>query len=240
MPLLPDVRSLFRKRQKPVEIDLTGTQAERLAAALGACGAEEDEGFGPIETPVAEPRAASKAERGQDEIMGLVHKIGNHLDGQSDNAKRMLGLLDRLPHALDSLPELNRQNAHMLEAMHDHFSQAKVREEALNDTLGAITKASDRQAEVLGLVQQQLDTTSQTAAQLNDTLGSLHQALGDLAESNAHSTTVLSEMASASREQESELSASLGRSQRWMVAAVFLCGFASLIAVLVAAAAMLR
>jgi DNA repair exonuclease SbcCD ATPase subunit len=229
MPLLNDVRSLFRKKRKPVEIDLRGTQAAALDDAGGARAASP--AATAIEPKSVRSRTASDGNRSLEEIMSLVRKISDHLDGQTDRTERMLQLIDRMPQALDALPEINRQNARLLESLHAHLDQARRREEALNDTLATITEAAKHQTEVLGLVQQQLDHSSQSSAQLTGTLSELRQSLSDLAQANTHSSEVLSKMAEATGERENRLTDTLTRTQRWIIAGVLCASAASIAAI---------
>jgi hypothetical protein len=241
MPLLRDVRNIFRRRRRPVVIDLADApdHADPLEPADGA-GAAPDPGpdLGPLDRAV-EPkpmrgRVISESARSYDEVMGTVRKIGSHLDSQSERTERLLGLMDRLPPALASLPELNRQNARLLDALHDHFVQARGREDTLNETLSTMNQTSGRQTEVLGLLQQQVEAGSRTTARLTETLDTLRGALSDLAESNTRSAEVLGAVSDAAAERETALVASLGRMQRWMIAAVIICGAAAVTAVVTA------
>ena len=166
-----------------------------------------------------------------EEVMGLVRKIGDHLDHQTTRTERLLGLMDRMPQALDALPEINRQNARLLDALHDHFQQASGRETSLNTTLSQITKASGHQTEVLGLVQQQLDANDRHTQQLTDTLGAMNKALTNLADSNTNTVDVVARLTESSTRRETDLAAMLGRSQRWMLAAVLLCSVGAIAAV---------
>ncbi|MBT8484546.1 MAG: hypothetical protein HKO59_15015 [Phycisphaerales bacterium] len=228
------VRSLFHRRPRPVEIDLNGSDdgnpADTTSSARGTA-------LGLIET---KPRALSAADTGRsmDEVMHLVRKIGDHLDRQTERTDQLVGLMDNVPQALEALPEINRQNARLLEALHEHLGQTKRREEALNSTLSTITETTGRQTDVLGLIQQQLDVNNSSSAQFTDALGDLRHALTDLATSNQRSTGVLERISAAAVERESELAASLARTQRWTLAAIICCGLASMAALGVAVMAM--
>jgi ABC-type transporter Mla subunit MlaD len=169
----------------------------------------------------------------------MVRRIGDHLEGQTQRTERLLELMDRLPPAIDALPEINRQNARFVETLHEHFGQAKRREEALNETLSTLTEASGRQTDVLGLVQQHLDTSGQMAAQLGGTLDTLRETLGDMADANARTVDVLSSFTEKAAMRETELITTITRTQRWMIGASVFCGMASVTAIVVALLAFL-
>ncbi len=240
MPLLKDVRSLFRRKQKPVTMDLSGTQAERLAEAVRGAQALEPVKNETVEPPVPQPRKEIARNRDHEEVMELVRKIGDHLDGQVSHSQQTLQLMEHLPRALDSLPEINRQNAHLLDALHEHFGQARQREEAHNSTLGTIAQTSEHQVELLALVQQKLEAGGRTADRINETLGALQQALTEMTHSNSRAADTLSDMAKIAHRRETDLAATLTRTQRWLTVAVIICGGASAIALIIAAIAMMN
>jgi len=251
MPLLQDIRRFFTgKRRKPVEIDLTGTQAEGLSQSANASpNGREDE---PDRDSSAEghlarlaPRTSraktmNELQRGYDEVIGLVRKIGDHLDSQTERTERMMSMMERLPQAIDALPEINRQNARLLDILSDHLTQSKDREQALNDTLRRLGDSSDHHTEVLSVLQQQLDTNHRASEQMTETLGSFREALTNLAETNNRSTELLSRITEASDERESKLTMMFQQTQRWMIAVGGTVGALALIAIILAILAIMQ
>lgn len=223
MPSLRDIRRLFHRRSRPVVVDVSGTQAEGLAGARGdgeisvAVNApgkrRQARGLGGmVEPKPLRPRGNRDVGANLEEVMCLVRQIGVHLESQGERSDRLFGLIERLPEALDALPEINRQNAHLLDALDGHFNQTQAREEALTSTLGRMT----------------------------DTQDLLREALTDLARSSSQSTEVLCRMADSTARRESETTVLLMRSQRWLVAIGLCCGMASLAALAVACLALLK
>jgi hypothetical protein len=98
---------------------------------------------------------------------------------------------------------------------------------------------SGHQTEVLGLVRDQLDSSSRAVGQMIETLGSVRQTLTDLSDTTQRSVLMLSEMVQVSERRSSELADLFGRTQRWMVAAVVCCGLVSVAAVTLAMAVFL-
>ena len=170
--------------------------------------------------------------------MSLVERIGGHLDGQTERTTRLLTLMERLPQALDALPEINRQNARLVESLHEHLVQSKRREETLNTLLDTITGTSSRQTDVLGLVQHHLDANSQATESLSGTLDSLGTALGEISESSAGSARILKAMTETADRRESQLFTTINRTQLWMIGAVCFCAAISIVAVVVAVLAL--
>jgi len=239
MPLLRDVQSLFRRKRPATRIDLAGTQAERLSAVVRAAEIPIHTPERAIEPAVPEPRTGDNGRRKEDELMGLMRKIGDRLDGQRHTSGRLVELLEHLPPALESVPEIHRQNANLLESLHEHFSQTGRREEALNRALAVMTESADRHTQVLTLIQQRLDTTADTTGQLTDMLDRLRGTLDELARTHSRSSQMLTDMTESTQRRESDMIAMLGRTQRWMIAALLICGLASITGAIIASAALM-
>jgi uncharacterized phage infection (PIP) family protein YhgE len=252
MPLLEDIRHfLSGKSKKPVEIDLSGTQAEGLGDAQSAAArnGQDDEpthskgGEGHLARFIPRSnraKAISELQRGYDEVIRLVRKVSDHLDTQTERTERMMSVMERLPQAIDALPEINRQNARLLDILSDHLAQSKSREHALNDTLRRLGDASDHHTEVLSVLQRQLDTNHRAAEHMAETLSSFRDALSSLAETNNRSTDLLSRITEASDERESKLTTMFQQTQRWMIAVGGTVGALALIAIILAIVAMTR
>ena len=230
MPLLHDLRSMFGRRKGPAR-DLPRPGFGVTRAGDGPEGKSGDR----TDLDLVEPKTAG---RGQDDVMSLVERIGGHLDGQTERTTRLLTLMERLPQALDALPEINRQNARLVESLHEHLVQSKRREETLNTLLDTITGTSSRQTDVLGLVQHHLDTSSQATESLSGTLESLNTALAQISESSAGSARILKTVTETAERRESELFTTINRTQLWMIGAVCFCGAISIVAVVMAVLAL--
>lgn len=254
MPLLQDIRRFFTgKGKKPVEIDLTGTQAEALAGSSATSDRNGRDGEGEAEpepdgarplTRISQHGSRSKSmnelQRGYDEVIGLVQKIGNHLDAQTERTERMMSMMEHLPQAIDAIPEINRQNARLLDILSDHLTQTKDREQTLNETLRRLGDSSDHHTEVLSVLQQQLASNHRASEHMTETLGSFREALTNLAETNNRSTDILSRITEASEQRESKLTMMFQQTQRWMIAVGGTVGVLALAAIILAILAITR
>ncbi len=242
MPRLLDVRQLFRRKTKPVAIDLTGTQAESLTQSMGK-GVEQTNENGEFTGSVDSPKKTNRIPpvvSSVEEVSTLVRKVGEHLDNQSDRTERLLTMLQQLPTAFETLPEIHRQNTCLLEELTAHFSKARARESALNESLHNLSKASDRQIEVMGLIQQQLDANHKAAERRTDALNRLDKALSTLAESHSRTGAALSGMIESGTRQQSELCRQLGRTHKWIITTFVCCAAASITALVIAIFALLQ
>lgn len=232
MTLLADLRGIFTRR-RPASVDLTTTgpdgrpiHVESKMTALPPAGASSHHAE-PINPPAVE------------EVVSLVRSISAHLDGQNERTDRLINTLERLPAAIEALPEIHRQNARLLEVVTEYLEHARLRDDALNETLSGITHASSRQTDVLGLLQQQLDANNRSSEALFGGIADFREAISQLAGSNARTTAVLSELASINQHRDAEITRVLARSQKWMTVAMVLCAAASVTAVTVAALSLL-
>src|SRR5688572_21532902 len=91
------------KQDKPVEIDISGPRPRGFWSRWSGSGRDA---------------AVAELQRGYDEVLALTRAMRDHMDGQAEHNRHMLALLQRLPDALGSLPETNRNQARMLEALH--------------------------------------------------------------------------------------------------------------------------
>ena len=208
MPMLDGIRNLFRGRKQPVAIDLTDEQHD-------AAEVIDREGNGSAIAERRPKRSMAELQHGYEEVMGLVRKVSDHLDTQTQRTEKLLTLMERMPQALDALPEINRQNSRLLETLVEHLGQAKTRESALNETLRNIGESSSQQTEVLGLLQRQFDASTQSAEKMSQTLGSFSEALSNLAATNNRSTDVLARIVDAADEREARMARMVNRSERW-------------------------
>ncbi len=241
MPIMDGIKRFFTRREEPVAVDLNArSESDETHAtdqnALHQSAARPEL----IEARPARPRNLNELQRGYDEILGLVRKIGDHLDSQSQRTERLVELMDRMPETLDALPEINRQNARLLEVLTEHLSQVKSREDNLTSTLQRMSNASDHHTEVLGLLQQQLDQNGRASQQMTETLGGFREALSGLAGTNTRSADLLSKIAENSQERESQLITMFERSQRWMMGIAIGLGTVAAIGVVLSVIALMR
>lgn len=236
MPFMEEVRKLF-KRRKPVEIDLTDGSATDFDSVSNA----EQGGDGkPLASVQRRKPTLAEIQQGYDEVMGLVRKIGEHLDAQTQRTEKLVELMERLPEAIDSLPELHRQNSRLLDVLNEHLAASRKRDETLGTTLGKLSESSDHQTEVLGLLQQQFDTSTRASEQMTKTLGSFSHALGNLSENNHRSTEILSGLVRSTEDRETQLIDILGRTQKWIVGILIAIGVVAVAAIVLAAIAMMQ
>jgi hypothetical protein len=250
MLFMDELRRLFHRKprphyslRRPVEIDVTATQAEGLADEVRGSslnGEVATELNGSPLLPVHRKPTISELQRGYEEVVSLVHKIGDHLDAQTQRTERLVELMERLPEAIDALPEVHRQNARLLDALSEHLARGRQRDETMSETLGKLSESSVHQTEVLGLLQQQFDSSTRAAEQMTVTLGGFTGALGELSENHQRSTEVLKGLMRTTGEREARIIEMMSRTQKWLIGLMMGVGAVAVAAVIFAALAMTR
>jgi chromosome segregation ATPase len=238
---VPDIRKLLRRRKGRSPITEVVTQADGLKRSGFETGASEDGAARPIATvepkmavSASKSRSAAELQRSYDQVMTLVRRIGDHLDAQAERQERLDVVVEKLPAAMDALPEITRQNQRMIDLLAGYLERADDREQTLQGALERLGGSARQQSEMLGLLHQQMQASGETSRIMADTLGDFRTTLGDLGESNRRAVDVLADMAAAADRRESKLEMILGRTQKWMIAALVCCGAAAVTALLIA------
>ncbi len=249
MAIMTELKKFFAGRKTPVVVDVSGGSGEPLAEdGRELSEMEEDrtaEFNGASNSPAVEMRtprirSAADLQRSFEEMSSLTTRIESHLDAQAGRTVKLVETTDRLLKAMDTLPEINRQNARLLEVLGEVLDHSKTRDSAMHATFRRTTEAAGHQAEVLGMIQQQLDLNKQSSAQVAEAISRFQQSIGELAGASSRSANIMSDLARSHENRESELTTVMNRWQRWMLAALIGCGVVALAAVAIALLALLR
>jgi len=223
MQLMTDLKTFFTRRRPRTAIAFSGTQAAALTEhredTLPSDSSSPPANVS-IETKPTRRQSVSELQRGYDEVLGVVRRIGEHLDEQRERSERIVELLDRLPQALDVMPEISRQNIRLLESITEYLEESRRREESINATLMRLGESADNQTEIVGLVQQQLNTGNDSARQMSAALTDFRASLGELSASTTRSTDVLASMNKTGEARDARLMTIMSRTERWMIAAM--------------------
>ena len=99
---------------------------------------------------------------------------------------------------------------------------------------------ADTYTSILGLIQQQFDSTTRASEQMTQTLGGFSSALGNLSENNHRSTEILSGLVRSTEQRESRLIEMMSRTQKWIIGILIGIGVVAGAAIILAAIAMMR
>ncbi|MHC4990831.1 MAG: hypothetical protein ACYTGC_07600 [Planctomycetota bacterium] len=228
MAVLMDIRNLLRRKKDHASLNGEVTRSESDRSSLATVEPKVN-----VSTPAPKGRSLSELQRGHEEVMGLVRKIGDHLDDQSQRHRTLDEVMGQVPAALEVLPDINRQNARLLELLVDYLDQGKQRDRSLSDTLERVSDSSRQQSEVMGLVQQHLDAHNHSTRQVAETLGEFRQTMTDLGESNSRAVEVLDRMGRSAEARDARMEMVLRRTQTWMIVVAACCGLAAITALVV-------
>lgn len=180
-------------------------------------------------TPIAPQAIAPKSkneiiadlQKNYTEVMELIRKVSTHLDRESERSERLMEIAERIPAALDTLPELRAQNEEMLRALREAASDASRRDQAASQTL---ERLGDR-----------MDEARESDQQLVGTMAEFRGTLREMADSSEKTGQTLSVMNERNAAREQELHNILQLTRRWITIATIV----GVVLVMVATAAVL-
>ena len=170
--------------------------------------AEESQGV--ISRP-APPRSDSQA---VELLEGFRTQLVSHTEAQ----QRLSEILGSLSGTMHALPELARQQGRVLETLMEAAARARMRDQSVERGLSQLTEGADRQTQVLGLVQQQLDLNHETTIRVADSLRDLALTLGALSANSERHTLAVETLADNTR-RRTELSERMERRLSWAILA---------------------
>lgn len=156
------------------------------------------------------------ANRSYEQVLGLIDRIGSHLELQAERSERVIKLLERIPEALEALPAIRANSEALLQAMASHLKVQEQRDERLQVVLGDISANSSRQTDVLGMIEQRMDASQKSEAELASTLTDFRQTLMDMGETNSKSIQVLSELTKLNQRRQDDILGLMKRQNKMM------------------------
>jgi hypothetical protein len=128
------------------------------------------------------------------EVAGLIRGVRGQLNRQSDRSQRIIELMQSIPESIGTLPEINRNQKKMVEAIHTQLERDEHPHAELSRSLGSLTDLCQRQAQMMGLVQQRMDLSQQTDAKVVSGLKAMNQAMRQVGESGLSQSQTLREL----------------------------------------------
>jgi len=206
---LSDVRS-----EQPVSIE-----AQRRPEMNGA--------IDPAFRPKSRQQVIEELQKSYKDVTDLVKKVNLHLDEQDKRARRMLEIAERVPRALDQVPNLSDNSSKMVDTLTQMAKADRIARERTDTAIEAHGRA--------------LDSIGQRLASGEDTEKRVAGALGDLNTTIGHMTGATDQLSVAIRSvqerdirRDEDLRRLIGRTQQWMFVAVGLCAASIVISVIIA------
>jgi methyl-accepting chemotaxis protein len=203
-------------------------------------GASETDGSSraPIISPRNRQELIKELQKNYTEVLGLVRKVDDHLDTQSQRSERLLELAERSARNMDAIPELVEQNRRVADALGDLIEltrDARTRNDAavdrLNKTAIEQLEAGQRQTAALQSMQSAIHRSGEAEAEMARSIGGFNETLTDMSASTRDLGDTISQLRETDAEREAELAKLVSSGQKWLVAAVVLCALMAVIVV---------
>lgn len=152
--------------------------------------------------------ALAKLQEGYDQVVDLLGNVRSHMEQQSERSERLLTMLEGMPEAIKTLPEVTRNQTRTLEAIQGNLETQTHHNGRLADALDGLSRTTDQHEQAMTAIGQQLDAGQQTSERMLDSFGALGGTLNQMSHSNEASADMLRRIAeqdSIAAEQVREL-----------------------------------
>ena len=163
--------------------------------------------------------------------LALVEDFRSHLKSHAQSQENLSQMLTSVSATLHALPELARQQGRVLETLMEAAARARQRDQSVERSLVQLSEGAERQTQVLGLVQQQLDLNHETAIHVSDSLRDLSLALGALSSNSERHTRAIEALAETTRKRTDQSDRLEKRLQVWLIVVASI-GTAAVLAVM--------
>jgi hypothetical protein len=173
----------------------------------------------PVKAATEEATAKpAKRDRGYNEMMTLLDDVREHMQHQANRSERLLQVMEGLPEALQNLPETNRNQVRILEAIEGHLDQQTQNQSHLTNAINGLSRTTETQEQNIGIIKEHLGRQEQTDQQMLTSFSSLTNTLGKLNESSQASAKSLQQLTDRGEEREHEMRDLFKRNQKQMAA----------------------
>ncbi len=161
----------------------------------------------------------------------LLVQFSDQLTSQAHSQQQLNSLLGTLTTTLNALPQLARQQGQVLETLLEGAARSRIRDQAIERNLVQLTDGSDRQTQVLGLVQQQLDLNHEVSLRVAESLKETASAISTFAATSDRQSRALENLASATERRVKQADRLEKALQFWLAIVALLCTVALVYAV---------
>lgn len=144
-------------------------------------------------------------QEGYNDVVELMHSVRDRLDEQSDRSDQLMQILARLPEAIDALPETNRNQARMLEALQTHLDRQDRQATTLNKSLGDLATATEHQGQVMSVIQRQIEMNHKIDQEMLKGFGAMGTTLERLNDASQFSNETLQKVTEQSKTADENL-----------------------------------
>ena len=185
----------------------------------------------PIVAPRNRQELIKELQKNYTEVVGLVRKVDDHLDTQTHRSERLLELAERSARNMDALPELVEQNKRVADALNDLIeltrdsrTRSDAATERLNKTAIQQLETGHRQTSALQSMRSAIARSGEAEKEMARSIGGFNETLSEMSTSTRDLGDTIGQLRETDAEREAELSKLVSSSQKWLVAAVVICG----------------
>ena len=198
-----------KKKNKDIETEPVFDDGSEIEIETAAPAAFTEE----IELPAKKEKltretALAKLQEGYDQVVDLLGNVRTHMEEQSQRSERLLAMLEGMPEAIKTLPEVTRNQTRTLEAIQGNLETQTQHNARLADALNGLSRTTEQHEHAMTAIGQQLDAGQQTSERMLENFTALGGTLNHMSASNEASTDLLRQIAdqdSKAAEQVREL-----------------------------------
>jgi len=219
---------------EPVAIDLADHHAgDDRPASPGDSTMDVD-----AELPDSERRLPSRKakqelitelQKNYKEVLELVRRVQTHLDTQEERSARLMEIAERVPEALDAIPEHAERTERLIGAV-----------EKMHESSATSASAAQQNTRELARVNEQLSQSAHAERELVTTMQGFHEAARDLAGNNQKAAGAVKDLAARTAERDHQLAEAIADGRRWLIIGIGVTAGAAATAVILAALALIN
>ena len=186
-----------------------------------------------IATVHEHPRAASLEElrRGYGEALGMMRSVREHMDRQAGYNERVLAVLERLPEALAALPESQKTQARIADALLEQVRQQDRSARSMEGLIQSVARSAEQQGRSFDAMRKQFDSSREADTARNETMIAMGHTIQSVCRDSKESSRQIGKSIEAA---QSEVASSIRRNTRSvaiLAAVAMVCGFSAVAAV---------
>lgn len=211
------------------EVMMSGDETQASPGTLTDQPSDEN-GRAPLLPPRNRQELVKELQKNYTEVLGLVRKVDDHLDTQSQRSERLLELAEQSARNMDAIPELVEQNRRVADALgdlidltRDSKADSDAAVDRLNKTATQQLEAGQLQTAALQKMQASIHRSGEAEAEMARSIGGFNETLTEMSSSTKNLGDTISQLRETDAEREKELAKLVSNSQKWLVAAVVFC-----------------
>ncbi len=168
------------------------------------------------------------------EVIELVRKVNDHLDVQETRSSRMMEIAERIPSALEYLPEIQRQNTQVVESLDRCARNSTASADRIGGAVDRLVESTEQQGTSVTALNDRLESARQTDLELVQRMAEFRTTMSGIADTNSGVSDSIAQMHSSALRRDEEIVRLIEQSRKWMVVALASIGGAVGLAIMLA------